>query len=1094
MENKKRPRKRKVKNISNTVLNKSDGAHVQQLLDEGFVYGRSLPLSRIKRLIRNHALDLNQLNNGNTVMQLNGFIDTIIDFIKNVPTSRLNDSILKDERYSKFFKCGFQSYWSDYNYGAVDKVLKTGSAAIGYVNHESPTIDLSIELPSSIFNPKDYINYRYLNKRNAWLCKLYDDMQSLLCADDFRKQFGENITSSLDYDNYKVKIHLIFSVNNIRFLIRIGAHIPSNTFKISPLEINRNNVRIPTTTLVDINESEQSNTLWPTPTYNSSISEDLQRDAIESRITETNHKYRRMKDAFTLLSVWATKQGVSHVTNLPYLLNAMNTDSGNNHRLDMEINSGLTDTFWLLLLVHVIEINKYPCDVESFPLFLACLKFLASMDTKKHIYILGSKKTEIMSNEATVPGNTEFVTENHDIFIPQFYTDRDKSHNICHQTVFVLQELIDKARISVGATDYMSSPFLYGQLFEISCDIKCHYDIIFYIPECPKVKSKLWELRVHEYTAWNLKHVLEYGLKDRLRYIHFRYTHEGALLVMVSFDENIQRSTDVGPLTSSPECTYFRNFWGTLVETRSFDDGSISECLLWDKVIQGEPPCRNSAVSLQICSGINVNLRIIQLLLKLHFTDLSIVDINGDTKKRKFDGNSHNRQTIYVHSPMVEVNPRLLNSYRSSLMNLFNDLNGILRSLRNVPLSVCNVYTCSPEFAYIDFGPSDLRHRVLIELESSNKWPNEPKAIAGVKVALAIAILKELNKKHGIKSNITVDGEMEIEFHKVKLSMKMLCQCEYLPIVKSIRDFDPDTDTPPTEDELSVVRDYFRSLHLERCKVVALKCPSYSASVRLSKAFAADCLLPNNEFLCEMSNCFIFGSNDFMLSQATSGWTGFYRFLYLVAHYDWITQPMVIRDEKFNYDSLILNKRQWMSFFWVSTPEDPYCLASRMPTALMAKRFILQCSNFLKSKEIYSMKLLSYFNVDRAGYNFVITLDNIYRKLKFSDGAKNIKVTFDEAQYLLNVVLDELRDNFGGLLEIAYNELHFNGFHSDLKHLQIYVKINPLACIPSEVNTASYPLAEISHNNVKSYVPDIQAVLERIKEITYGLIVDVKFI
>ncbi|GFE54190.1 nucleolar RNA associated protein, putative [Babesia ovis] len=1124
MEDNKRTRKRR-NTIKSRHQSDTDTTLVNEVLDSGVIYGRSLPLSRINRLIDSNIKRWSfNPEAGDMVSRLINNLSTCLQGIK---TTRITKDILDDPRYASYFQKGFNAHWTDYDYGPPKNVEIVGTASLDIVDVYQPQIDVSIELPQSIFNVKDYLNYRYLNKRNAWLCRLDEDLKGLFKnkRNPLLDGIEGSVESRLCFSKPKVWILLVLQSNTIKYFINIYAHVDESTFKHAAMSPVRNNVRTPTTLVWDDGGDTKGEEpmMCPTPSYNSSIMEDLLKMKLKNRLLIAVQRYHKMVGALTLLRIWAINQGL--ISEEYKQINGCSlgetlvdaacvSDVQDVHHIDTMWN-GLSQEILCLILLHIVESNNYPTDIESFPLFLATLKFIAAMDIEKYAYILGAQKAPLDQNgfpmtlkDLAISGNSKNgeerieVTQNvkKHVSIPQFYFDKDMTYNILYNMTLTFNEVIYKARQTIEVTRDMASPFLYGQLFDISHDPICHHDIKLLIPISPKLDNfDIWELHQAEYMASRVKQTLEYGLGDRLHHVYFRFNSEGVLMVLIGLNDSIQRMTDLGPQTNSAEAIEFRRFWGKLVETRSFNDGTISECLLWKNILPLENDTTDISTSLQRCAQANLNVRILCILLQLKFKEFEMknMDLQGvDGSYTNSLRVNNGKPVMYMQMPIVEVDHRLVSDYRRKLMNVYNELNGILRSLQNVPLKVSNVFTCSPEFGYVDMGTYTGHHKLLLELETSTKWPNDKNAIVSIKVALGISILKELKRNHSIISKLTEEGDMEIKYKGIKFDVHILCQRQVQPIIDTVRHFNPDVQKLPTDDLLDTVRYYFRSVHIERCKVVALKAPCFSAAVKLSKAFAADCLLPDMEYICEMLNCFIFGSKDFMTSTTASVYTGFTKFLYLVAHYDWLNNPLVIHEDVANYDVLTYRKQPWSKYFWVSTPEDPYCLVPKMPSTLLSKRFVVQCSNFisqLERRHMAPINLRKYFQNNTRGYNMVIQLDNIYRKLKYSTNNETIQLSVDEARYMIYTFLSALQQRFHSFMEIGYNQLLLGGAYSTSGDLKIYAKINPISCIPTGHPKGIWPQWMLELENIKVYIPNIPSIICHIRDMGYGLVRSIVF-
>ncbi|KAK1936266.1 hypothetical protein X943_002452 [Babesia divergens] len=1170
----KRPRSRKTGRGRHAVGESNDHVALEDIVDSGIIYGASLPINRLNKLVKAEIVTADWENTNGEASHLGQLVINLRSFVKSLGKRRVTKEILGHPQYSTYFRVKFNACWSDFDYGPPIDFMVVGQGALGILDRMHPALDVSLKLEQSIFNSKDYINYRYINKRNAWMCCLYEDIITSLvkgCDSELLANIKDgSLTAELVYRERKVDLRLCLCVGDMIYRLFMLTHIDETTFKRVSLCPSKNNVRIPTTLKCTLNlvEPVPDIDLRPTPTYNCAIMEDLSREYLNSTLVGFFKKYAKMQGALALLKVWArtnglksfevdaTTDGSEHeqngmsnsrkgesVTSADLIPSSIKNDlkretlsssvssvhndmihqlcSNPDRETGLYFHNGMSGFIWAILLCHVAKCNEFPDEIEAFPLFLATVKFIGSMDINKFTYVFGksipiTKGSDGIWNENITNGtgseghsgknlhnldNARKSQNGADISLPEFFMDKDMPLNVLYKMIFTFQEVIDVAKATLKATSNLSSPFLYNQLFGLHFNPHCHHDVKLIFKRCTDDSSfNIWELESADYLAAKLIFILEFGLQDRLHHAYFRKNLAGDLMVLIGLDDTIQRTTDIGPSVTSEECAFFRRFWHPLSETRSFNDGSISECLLWNVLESKDISLATGSHSLNHISGPNLNLRILNILLQCHFKKFKLVVINKWMASEGTEAMAEKKATenvILMELQLVECGNRIATEYRSKLMNVYNELNEILRSIDSIPLKVSNIYLCDPSFGYADVGEAKLRHKLLLGLESSAKWPDSEKAITGVKVSLGIAILKELYKCHNIKSRISENGDMELQLHGIKFSVSILCQKETHKIISRINNYDPHMDKKPSEDALNNVRDYYRSLQVDRCKVVALKNPSFTSSTQLCKAFCNSCQLPNSEFICEMLNCYIFSSHEFMLPSPHSGNVGFMRFLYLVAHYGWSEHPILLHNGTPLYHMLQMKKPATVPYLWISLPEDAYCIVPKMPSTMLSKRFVGQCQRFLDKIDRHFMKTIcfnSFFEVESAGYDVIIEVENLYAKLKFSDRKESVKLSLDEAAYILDAFVVKLRNMYEGILEIAYNELEWRGIQNTAKNLQLYLKFVPLSCIPTNGPNSHGPQQVVIHEERSVFIPNFPAILNGISCLGEGLIRQIRFL
>jgi U3 small nucleolar RNA-associated protein 22 len=192
----------------------------------------------------------------------------------------------------------------------------------------------------------------------------------------------------------------------------------------------------------------------------------------------------------------------------------------------------------------------------------------------------------------------------------------------------------------------------------------------------------------------------------------------------------------------SGELEQFMNLWGEKSQLRRFKDGSIVQSVVFDN--DGTYEGR-SLVSLDMAS----------YLVKKH---AGIV--NGDVI------NGWGSQLFpFIKSPEVE----LTNSTFKPVMDSFSMLTKKLRELDEIPLSIAEIKPSCPALRYTStFVPQPNKAMdialfcppldIVIEFESSARWPDDFLAIQEMKIAFFVHIAKALPGKWGGASvSISVD-------------------------------------------------------------------------------------------------------------------------------------------------------------------------------------------------------------------------------------------------------------------------------------------------------------------------------------------------
>uniref|UniRef100_A0A673CPX8 Nucleolar protein 6 n=1 Tax=Sphaeramia orbicularis TaxID=375764 RepID=A0A673CPX8_9TELE len=198
-----------------------------------------------------------------------------------------------------------------------------------------------------------------------------------------------------------------------------------------------------------------------------------------------------------------------------------------------------------------------------------------------------------------------------------------------------------------------------------------------------------------------------------------------------------------GPSADSPKAAEFRQLWGSRSELRRFQDGAITEAVLWD----GEKICQKRLVPRQIITHL--------LLLHADIPESCVRYVGAivdDVIKmeRKVPSTGEEEGLLVVQS--------------------FDDLSRKLWKLEGLPLSITSVQGAHPALRYTQvFPPLPLKLdysffdrdkisrslmpkegkpcpayitpiTVICHMEGSGKWPHDPLAIRHIRAAFHISL------------------------------------------------------------------------------------------------------------------------------------------------------------------------------------------------------------------------------------------------------------------------------------------------------------------------------------------------------------------
>lgn len=279
-----------------------------------------------------------------------------------------------------------------YKFGFVkpDYITVLGSYSLhtAVKQPEGVGIDLYVNMPSDLFQAKDYLNYRYIHKRAFYLACLAMELQDVL-----PKKLDKPMEISYAYlneDLLRPVIELSPKQSSKKFSIRIIPGTSSKTFENRKLGPDRNCVRL---------DREDTSTLPPTVFYNSSVLSDTSYRAY----SEFLHRAKKSSDGFTeaciLGRLWLRQRGF-----------------GSSIR-----EGGFGHFEWAMLMASLLNGSGgqrvLMAGYSSYQLFKATLKFLS---TQKSLNVSFGSESATKANDK----NLDFFTAPAKLF------DRDLKLNV----------------------------------------------------------------------------------------------------------------------------------------------------------------------------------------------------------------------------------------------------------------------------------------------------------------------------------------------------------------------------------------------------------------------------------------------------------------------------------------------------------------------------------------------------------------------------------------------------------------------------------------------------------------------------------------
>ncbi|KAJ5819680.1 hypothetical protein N7474_005271 [Penicillium riverlandense] len=573
------------------------------------------------------------------------------------------------------------------SYAKPTNINVVGSLALrtGARTTDSRAVDLAVTMPSSLFQEKDFVNYRYFHKRAYYVACLAAGIQESMASLGFEVKFGIQ-----DGDSLRPLILLEpRDEKAAQPQIRIITAIEPTLFPLTKTLPTKSNIR-------QGSSADNSEIGEPTPFYNATLRSEATVSLYHKALHSATQKCESFRDACILARTWLQQRGFH--TSFQ--------------------GGGFGGFEWAALMSLLFEgggptgqpvlMRSY----SSYQIFKATMQFLAGRDLTSPLLLF--------SGDLSLPQGKG----------PILYDGRRGLNILYKMTAWSYTTLRREAATTLKMLNE-SREDNFDKVFILKVDeptLKFDRLVIF-----PKSFSGD-TLRAHrEQNA--LYEVLSRALGDRAKLISFS-SHcadtwsirskslikkaSGTLSVGLLLDaENALRVVDHGPPAEEKEAaTSFRSFWGEKAELRRFKDGSILESLVWSEQLSEK----------------SIVHQILAYILERHFkiaeSDFEFIGDEYDEKLR-----SEGDGIVAYSSPPFQM-----------INNAFNDLESSIRNMDEVPLDVRHLAPASPLLRYTALrvqGSGGVAHEaadIVLQFESSARWPDDFTAIQMTKVAFLIKI------------------------------------------------------------------------------------------------------------------------------------------------------------------------------------------------------------------------------------------------------------------------------------------------------------------------------------------------------------------
>lgn len=798
-------------------------------------------------------------------------------------------------------------------------VKVVGSYLLGTVTKPDLNVDISVQMPKECFQSMDYLNLRYHHKRALYLSVMASQLKksSLFESVEFSHMNGEVLRPIL----------LLKPQGNVgkQFVIKLHPCLSEGTFKPQRFAPNKNNIRQRWFRSEESATDDKNEPGPPTPHYNALVLSDM---FLEQHL---HHLYRclldfpGMKDAVALIKVWL-------------------------HQRELDQGPGCCGGFLVSMFIsHLLTAKKVNKHMSSYQILRIFLKFLGSSDWTTDGIVMSNEDRE----DSNLPSKVEFHSAYDVVFVdPSGYL------NVCAgMTTAQYRRLQHEARLAV---EFLDNRLLDGfeVLFMKPVPFAQKFDQFLLIPNIEALKvicerSDVISQMIDHPGDWTpvvadwLLHLITRGLGKRVEMVCYKpqgsckwpvkksppsRRQSSLMLGLMLNPDHADAILDTGPPADSAEAISFRAFWGEKSELRRFQDGSILEAVVW--------PCNSIAERRVLCE------RIIKHLVQRHggvdpdsFTFVAsqldcVLQTAGSSKS-----NSGEVQALKI----IQVFDSLCKEIRALDLPLkVNSIQGIspvFRGAEVFPPKPCfknskvKPSSNNPNLADNVLLPSNTRNtgwcpalEVVLQFESSGKWPEDLTAIQHIKAAFHIRLAELLRTKCSM-STAASRKHLDVQKDGFVFRIKIMHYREIMLLKEMEKELKTDHSGKAKELEKEMVH---LPLLTSTLHGITQKFSGFSGTVRLSKRWVAAQLLCDHvtEECVELLVASLFLSPA-PFTPPRSPLVGFLRFLHLLSSTDWQATPVILN---FNDDissedyqeirSTFSNNRAQLPAVFIATPKD----------------------------------------------------------------------------------------------------------------------------------------------------------------------------
>ncbi|XP_056141122.1 nucleolar protein 6 [Lampris incognitus] len=1037
--------------------------------------------------------------------QIDIFIQTITELLQTVPHSpevELSDLSWLSGTVKVPFLLVPKASKGKFHMAPPASVNLIGSYPLGTCTKPRFSVDLAVTIPADILHHKDALNQRYPRKRALYLAGLAQHMRT-------SPEIGSMRYSCLHGNRLQPLLLLTPpGKHSSSFTVRIHACPPPGFFKPIRFHPQKNNVR--TEWYIDSKTSLTEHSEPPTPHYNSSVLGDLLSRAHLQFLTAVSSQCPAFADGVALLKVWLRQR-------------------------ELDQGAGCFNGFLgSMLLAYLLTNRRVSNTMTAYQLLRNSLHFLSSTDLTENGITLAKDA------DSTAPSLAEFQNAFQVVFV-----DPSGHLNLCaDMTACIYKQVQHEASLSMQFWDDPTVDGFHALLMTPKPMIRTS-DHVFQLCGLVKLQSSCKKLKllselmdhsgnyIHTALPFILS-LLQQGLGQRVHLLTHSLSPDPEWSVeseapkhkdqpplsfgLILRPELASSVLERGPPADSPKAAEFRQLWGSRSELRRFQDGAITEAVLWT----GESAYQKRLVPQQIITH----------LLKLH------ADIPEQCV----------RYVGAMVDDVITVGRAVLSTGEEESLKVvqsYDDLSRKLWGLEGLPLTITSVQGAHPALRYTQvFPPVPLKLdysffdrekiarslvpkedkpcpayitpiTVICHMEGSGKWPNDRLAIRHIKAAFHINLGQLLNKHH----HYTVKPcPTHLDVWKDGLAFRI--QVAYHREPQVLRE-------SVNAQGLLVLRDNEEAQALEMATIHRpLLTSTLHGLQQQHSCFGAVCRLAKRWLGAQLfSDDITDDTTDLMVASLflqpapftppCSPQVGFLRFLHLLSSFDWRNNPLVVNLNNqltaADYTEIkndFLASRESLPVMFIATPKDKKLSlwTKRAPSIQMLQRVVMVAAESLKVLELQLMDDGQIQDVRVAirppldAYDVLIHLNPKQVPL-LSQAVDPPPVTFNRGTMTGSVAhsggalpvidynpvshyLTELRESFGDLA------LFFCDPYGGTV-ISVLWKPKAFSPVPFKTSQMSARCVKVTGDTVHT-VPNIEAILEDFQIMGKGLVKSVE--